>query len=423
MFRRFLTRRRLARLAALSAALGLVAPHAWAWWRLREARGAVVRYHPGQARQSLDSCRKVWGWDHSPAVHLLACRAAWQDGDLDAAVGELRAAQRLEGGATERTAFEWALLQAAGGNVTEVDEYLQRKADRSPSADGQVVWEALASGYLRLYRTLDAMACLDHWLKRDPDNVRALELRGQTYVAGSGAARGAEDYRRVLRLDPSRSATRRRLVDALITLGGYEEAATHLERLAREDPSDVKLTAQLARCCAMTGRGAEASQLVSAALARQPDDPFCLRTRGQIELLAGRPAEAEAALRRSTALVPEDYPAQQLLHQSLLQQGKTAEARAQLAVAEAVRDRAARIGELTSRKLAEHPLDPALHYEMGKLLLDTRHPEAGERWLLNAVGLDPRHRPAHAALADYYEARGERAKAEHHRGKAAPPKE
>jgi predicted Zn-dependent protease len=405
--------------AAATLLACLATPQAWAWSKLRSARAALNRHRPGEARDALRSCQRVWG--DRPSVRLLASRAAWQDGDPETALTELRAAQRLEGTATQETAFEWALIQASAGNLSEVEQYLQARADQSPDEAGPLVWEALATGYLRVYRTLDAMACLNHWLKAEPDNVRALELRGQTYVAGRGVVRGAEDFRRVVELDPSRDATRQGLIDALLSLGGYEDAAAHLERIAPDHPDDPKLKSQLARCYAMLGHNDRARRLAEDAVAKYPDNPLCLRTLGQIDLLSRRLDEAERHLRQAARLAPEDYQSQQLLHQALLQQGKFDEARAQLATAETVRERQARIGELTSRKLAEYPLDAAVHYEMGKLLIESGS-EAGESWLLNALVLDPEHIPSHAALADFYLHRGEKEKADYHRARANAPK-
>lgn len=332
-------------------------------------------------------------------------------------MGELRLAQRGVGGATDETAFEWALIRAAAGDMGEFEEYLQRRADSSRS-DAPVVWEALAMGYLRVYRTLDAMTCLNHWLKRDPDNVRALDLRGQTYVAGKGVVRGSEDYRRVLDLDFTREATRWRLVDCLIGLGGYDEAATNLEYLAQGHTDSGAVASRLARCYNMLGRTSEARTLLDAALAKNPNDGPALRALGQVELVARRPDVAEPVLRRAAALLPNDYQAQQLLFQALQQQGKTDEAKGQIKVTEEVRERAERVGELTSRKLAESPLDPALNYEMGKLLVESGAFDVGEQWLLTAIRLDPQHTLAHAALAEIYEMRGDSVRAGFHRDKS-----
>ncbi len=422
MVRRCLARlfsRRGLVLAAALALLGFGAAQAWAWQQLRTARAALAAYRPDDARAALARCARVWGGH--PDVHLLASRAARQAGDLEAADAELRECMRLQGGATDDTAFEWALTQAAAGNVREVEGYLQKRADDAPPA-APLVWEALTEGYLRVYRTLDAMSCANLWLKRDPDNIRALDLRGQVFVTGKGVVRGAEDYRRVLELDPSRGATRRRLAAALLDLGTYDEAAELLEAYAREHPDDPDTAARLARCYVMTRRGAEARALLDAALARHPDSGACLRARGQVAL-TGDPTDlpgAEGFLRRAVAAMPDDYQANWSLAEALRQQGKTAESKAQLARAEEIRDRAERLGELRSRRLAEQPLDATLHYEMGVLLLKS-HPDVGMQWLLSALQLDPDHRPAHAALADYYDRTGDAPRAaEHHRAAGAP---
>lgn len=412
------TRRGALRLAGALVVLAPAGSQAWAWYHLWVAKKALARHHPEEARPALAACERVWGWRAS--VRVLGCRAAWQGGDPDAALEELRAAQRLAGGATEETAFEWALVQASAGNVREVEQYLQARAEQSPAVAGPLVWEALAVGYLRAYRTLDAMSCLEYWLKREPENLRALELRGATFVAGKGVTRGLEDYRRVIERDPARTSTRWRLIDGALALGGYDEAATHLEAVAKQTPDDPEVAARLARCYNLLGRPDDARRLIDAALAQHPDHAPCLRTRGQLALTArpADPAAAEADLRRAVALAPTDYQTQNLLFQALQQQGKVGEAKEQLKAAEAVRDRAERIGELSSRKLAEYPLDPALHYEMGKLLLDGGRADAAVEWLQNALKLDPTHRPSHAALAAYHEDRGDREKAAFHRARA-----
>src|SRR5262249_53422890 len=157
-------------------------------------------------------------WPDSAEAHRLACRAAWQGEDFDEADRQLRAAQRLAGSGSDDIALEWALMQAAGGNLREVEEFLHRRAEQDPG-QSPLVWEALTQGYVRVYRTFDALFLLDHWLQLDPDNLRALELRGMAYQSGKAAAKGAESFRRVMELDPKRDATRWRLVLCLLDIG------------------------------------------------------------------------------------------------------------------------------------------------------------------------------------------------------------
>src|SRR5258708_39694328 len=119
----------------------------------------------------------------------------------------------------------------------------------------------------------------------------------------------------------------------------------------------------------MLGRPAEARQVLDGILAKHPDHAAALRARGQFALADRNPAEAERWLRQSVAIAPHDYQAQWLLYQALHQGDKRDEAREQLQIAEEVKDRTERLGELRSRKLAERPLDPNLHYEMSMLLI------------------------------------------------------
>ena len=92
-----------------------------------------------------------------------------------------------------------------------------------------------------------------------------------------------------------------------------------------------------------------------------------------------------------------------------------------LAAADAIKDRADRVAEITTRQLSARPHDPALHCELGKLCLQGGQLEVGESWLLSALRQGPNYRPAHAALADYYRQRGDSERAEEHRRRAEAP--
>ena len=61
MIRRLLTRRRLFFVGLAFLGMGLFAPHAWAWYQLRNAQKALAHYRPEEARRAIDQCRKVWG--------------------------------------------------------------------------------------------------------------------------------------------------------------------------------------------------------------------------------------------------------------------------------------------------------------------------------------------------------------------------
>lgn len=400
---------RRAAIAALVVAL--VAPHARAAWLYRAAVKDLDRHHPESAGRRLQEC--LSRWPRSASAHLLASRAARQSGDLEAARRLLNQARRLVDESDDDLAFEWALLQATAGDVRETEAYLQKQAGLRPT-DAPMVWESLAEGYLRAYRILDAMSVLDHWLEKSPDDVRALELRGRTYVTGRGVKRGADDLRRALELDPDRDDTRQRLTRALLDLGAYGEAVPHLERLMRSHPDDPDVPVRLARCLNMLDRKAEARRVLQDSLAKHPENGAAHRTFGQFELSDGKPEEAERHLRVAVRSMPGDYQSHWLLYESVRQQGK-ADAPELLKAAEAVRDRSERLGELQSRRMAEQPLEPALHVEMAGLLMNSGKPDAAVSWLRSALSLDAGFRPAHRMLAEHYERTGNAALAVEHR--------
>ena len=122
---------------------------------------------------------------------------------------------------------------------------------------------------------------------------------------------------------------------------------------------------------------------------------MALRTRGQFALADQRPDQAEAWLSRAVQAMPNDYQTRWLLAQSLQQQKKEHEAKVQLSIAESMKATTERIGDLRSRKLSEQPLDPALHYEMGILLMRSGQVEIGARWLERS---EPRPRARPRAL-------------------------
>jgi tetratricopeptide (TPR) repeat protein len=410
-------KRRILRWAVLLGVVTVSAVQAGAAWQYYQARKELAAWRPGQARQSLDFCRQLWPWSRLSATHLLYAQALRQLEDHEAARHHLHTAQRLRGGADNLTALHWALLEASAGNVLETEEYLQKQADRLPEMR-PLIWEALVVGYLRLSRLPDAVSVLNHWLKKEPDHIRALELRGQTYIAGQGVSRGVEDYKRVLQLAPDRELTRWKLAEALIALSAYQEAAEHLEILRQKWHNDPTLYAHLARCYNMLGQQELAEQLLQVALTQDPHHPLCLRTQAQIALSRQQGpdlARAVSDLREVVRQRPTDYLAQQLLFQALQQMGETEAARQQLAVVESLRERQARLSELQTRLLPEQPLNPALHYEMAMLLLQNGQEGAAENWLKSALSLDPQFLKAHAALVQLYERRGDASRAAFHR--------
>ncbi|HEX5269002.1 MAG TPA: tetratricopeptide repeat protein [Gemmataceae bacterium] len=383
----------------LLVVVGALATQGYAWYQLRAGRTALEGYKTAEARGHLDACLRLW--PGSERAHLLAARAARRAGDLDAARRHLEACETTEGKQSPDVVFEWALLKAVEGDLLEVEAFLNERARKDPAA-APLVWEALAEGDIRMYRTLAAMTVLDAWLEADPDNRRAHFLRGNAYRQGN-AAKAVPDYRRVVELDPDDDQARWWLAFCLQEAGRFDEALPHLERLRDRGWPDRDLRPRLARSLDRIGKRDEARAVLDAALADDPHHGLALRTLGQLESAADNFPAAERALREAVRVQPADYQSRYALVQCLRQQGKDAEARQEEDQAEKVKARQERLGELRSREMSMRPHDPALHCEMGVLLDALGYTDVAEKWLYSALHEDPDYRPGHAALADFLE--------------------
>jgi Tfp pilus assembly protein PilF len=147
------------------------------------------------------------------------------------------------------------------------------------------------------------------------------------------------------------------------------------------------------------------------------DAPTCFAClqRGQLALRDGQPPEAERWLQQALQVLPYDYEANSSLLECLRQQGESAKAQAQHERVEQLKKYLQRVREISAEQLPARPHDPALHCELGKLLLDLGRTDIGLNWLHSALEQNPSYRPAHAALAEYFQLQGDSDKADYHR--------
>src|SRR5438132_3827171 len=157
----------------------------------------------------------------------------------------------------------------------------------------------------------------------------------------------------------------------------------------------------------------EARRLLESVLGTQPRDWRALAERGQLANQYESAAAAEKWFRQAVALAPYESDLNYSLYQCLERLGKHEEAAAVLAKLRVVETDLTRMAEL-SRAIARTPHDPALRCEAGLILLRNGLESEGLRWFDSALAEDPRHAPAHQALADYYERTGNSERAEHH---------
>jgi tetratricopeptide (TPR) repeat protein len=403
-------------LAAVAALALLAAAAAWGWgaWAaarsLGAAQAALERRDFAAARAHLADCLRRRPDD--PALHLLAARAARRAGLYAEAEAHLDRCQRL-GGVTDDTRLEWDLLHVQQGELGAAERRL-RETITPEHPQARLVLEALAQGYLKAERLADALEALALWLGRWPNDPQALAWRGWAAEHLGDARDAAGDYRRALESDPDHFEARLGL--ARVLLRGHEarEAAGHFERLLQARPDEPEVLLGLAGCKAELDDRAGAALLLDRLLAGHPHDARALAERGKLALAAGESERAERWLREAVARAPDDREALYRLVQCLRREGKAEVAdRLDRELAGLTKD-LRRLDEII-RAVFKKPQDAELRCEAGRIALRRGREAEGLRWLDGALRLDPRHRGAHEALAEYFEGKGQAEEAARHR--------
>jgi tetratricopeptide (TPR) repeat protein len=414
--------RRHPRFALLLAVVGVVGAAVggaflWRDYHLHAARQALNRCDFEEARRHIDVCLQLPF--ASSDFHLLAAQAARRRDAYDEAEEHLAACERL-GGLTAATRRERLLLAAQQGDVDGGMLPVDPPAAGDP--DSVPVLEVLAKGYANRFWYRDALPWLNQLLEREPRHAQALLLRARAWeaLARDGALEHEQDalrdYERAVEVNPSTEA-RLGLARALYRVGRPRDALREYERLDPAAAADVRAVLGLARCRYNLHEVEEARRLLDDLLVRNPDDAGALLERGQLALHAGRPAEAEPLLRRAAAVAPPyEREAQRLLCRCLEAEGKDAgECETRLRAMEADVHRVERL----VRQANHNRGDVALRYEIATDLMRLGREEEGAAAMFLVLDQAPEHRPAHAALADYFERTGQPRRVAHHRRAAA----
>jgi tetratricopeptide (TPR) repeat protein len=205
------------------------------------------------------------------------------------------------------------------------------------------------------------------------------------------------------------------VVEIYLERSRLPEALPHLERLYQQYPDRPDVQARKGQCLFLQGEVQEARRLLEAAVEKLPDDAPLLLYLAKLELHDDHPAKAEEWLRKVLKGDPADREAHHVLVSALQLQGRREEAKAaliQYSKQKALLEQSTRL----LREEAERPTkDPAAAFAIGDLLLQVGQERLALYWLNQALRRDSNHQPAHKALADFYQSKGEQEKAEFHR--------
>jgi predicted Zn-dependent protease len=413
------TRRRAAATVTLVLALLAVA----GWYGLsalrfqREqtaAREALSRYDFPEARRRLESCLKRRPNDQTTL--LLAAQAARRDGMLDDAEKYLDRHQERVSQPTPESALQWALLRVQRGLVKEHRQTLMDYVDvRHP--DSEQILEALAQGCVHVYRLDEASFWTRHLLDRFPDNPVGRLIDAQTHESLRRRERAREIASDLVENYPSNDKARLYLAGLLVKEHKYDEAARHYQELLRRQPGQLEPLLGLVRVLVTLERLDEAEPLLRELEQHHADSSEALLTCGRFALRQKRPDEAESFLRRALRLSPNDHEIHYELAVCLRQLKRPEESERHLERYKQIQADMMRLDKVF-QSMVKAPSDPALRLEAGRICLRNGQEMEGLRWLYGALDLVPDHKATHAALAEHYESKGDKAQAEYHRSRS-----
>jgi tetratricopeptide (TPR) repeat protein len=388
--------------------------YAYALYQWNAARAGVEEGRAAEVQGGLSFCLSVW--PRSPEVHLLAARAARSNGDFTAAEAHLKQCIRLEGGASPATQLEFLLMRVQSGEEDEVAPKLFQLVD-AKHPQSQVILETVARAFMYRLRYGPAYACLTRWIQEMPNSAKPYHWRGWVLERLDNHKEAMKDYLSALERDPDLVPVRLRVAAMLLEDNQPQQALPHLQRLRAQFPDRADILARLGQCRLLQGQGDEARQLLEVAVAKMPDDIATLLALGKLELQEDRPAKAEGWLRRAMKADPADSEVQFNLASSLQLQGRKEEAEAMLDSCEKQKAALKRANDLLNTE-ARHPSkNPVPPTEVGSLLLEMGQERLGLYWLEQALMRNPNYEPAHRALAQYFDKKGDARKAAAHRAR------
>jgi tetratricopeptide (TPR) repeat protein len=314
----------------------------------------------------------------------------------------------------------------------------------------------------------DAIRTLSELVKAHPDMTGAHFTLGNMYANEARYREAADEYKEVMRLDPSDTVALLARVKALVTVSAFDDALPPAQDYARKKPQDWEGHLLLGTVYRGLADYARAEPELEIAVTRRPSDSQARYQLGFVLVRLGRPQQALPHLRKAVELNPADSSAQfqlaavlralgdskqanefaqefrktkrnefqdsQLTAQGnqanqLLQAGKAAEAAAMyrellekdpqnartaynLALASAAAHDSKGEREALERAVSLDPKMAVARADLGRLELEAGNVGAAETWLESALALEPQLVAARGNLAMIHAMKGDIPQAE-----------
>ena len=228
-------------------------------------------------------------------------------------------------------------LFEASGHADDANhsiEFYKRAYTLDPGS--QVIGEQLSEVYFQAQRIREAVLEAQAVITKDPSNLAARRLLARIYVRTLGdlsdttnqrdtLVRATEQYKEILRLDPSDSDAALWLARLYRLQNVHEEAETVLRALLAREPENESGIEQLTQLLLDQGKTDGAESLLQSALSRAPNGRL-LDLLGDAYTQSHDLPKAEDAYRKATQAQPDDLNLRRELAQTLLNEDKYPEA-------------------------------------------------------------------------------------------------
>ena len=344
--------------------------------------------------------------------YFLSARLHRRLGQFDLVSQELRSARSYGWQEASLEREQWIAL-AQTGQFEKITSHMTHLL-KNPGSDGPEICEAYVAWLMSRFDLASASRVVDVWQQDYPESAEPYFQRGRMFSVVKDWPAAIEQFSASLLRDPDRMDARLMRANAQIQLVRYAEALSDLEVVLATKPNHAEAAVAYAQCQSNLGQAEEACDGLREVLKKQPDEVEALSLLGRIELKRGNHEDALTALQKAVALRPIDSDARYSLGKVLRLLGREKESAEHFDfVAESTRA-LLKLGQVTDELLKE-PGDVELRYQVGKLTLEWRSSDAGERWLRSVLEYDPGHGETHNLLAQHYQESGNLERAAHHR--------
>jgi tetratricopeptide (TPR) repeat protein len=225
-------------------------------------------------------------------------------------------------------------ISSHSDDVNKAIDYLKKAFTLDPNS--QQIGDELAEIYYQSQRIRDAVAEAQSILSKDPDNLPARRLLARIYVRTLGdlsntagqrdtLAHAADQYREILRLDPTDSDASLWLARLYRLQNQQDKAEAVLRDLLAREPANENGVEQMTQLLLDEGKSQDAVSLLQAILQRAPT-PRLWELLGDAYNQIHDLANAELAYRKASEIQPDDINHHKELAQTLLTEEKFPEA-------------------------------------------------------------------------------------------------